>query len=396
MDPGLGPPQQSPDDYSARERRERTGVAVGISLGVFILFAGPLCLVYFANWRRKRKRRRNELRDLEGTTAVSQSEKDGTARLEHTNLSTLTTTVVAREDAEADFAEWREIQRLRGETDLERLKRDPSSPLNTYPITQPPKALTSDEVLGLDKASYLQNLPIATASSSNPEQPSSITVLPSQLPSFGRPDSQGGASKKTQNSGGDKCVSPWMVEHEPNPVIWSHLRDPKGEMLDQDAATQRQGGEASTQNQNINEDTHDPLLLLPASAPRFNLTIQEAQPIPEYHFVGSHWDHSLPFETGHEAAGRDRKGSKESCPSDETTISSPSTSNGSQDSSDPLIDRRSSERDSQSPTTFRVPEVYHPQQITVREGSAQESTYSTGRTSCRHCNRHFKTTGQLK
>ena len=397
MDPGLGPPQQSPDDYSAKERRERTGVAVGISLGVFILFAGPLCLVYFANWRRKRKRRRQEIRDLEGTTAVSQSEKDGTARFEHTNFSALTTTVVAREDTEADLAEWREIQRLRTETDLERLKRDPTSPLNTYPITQPSKAVTSDEVLGLDKASYLRNLPIATASPSNPEGPSSITVLPSQLPSFSEPDLKGEASKKTQSSGGDKCVSPWMVEHEPNPVIWSHLRGSMSGMPESvDATMQTQGGEASAQNEGCPENVHDRSLLSPANIPLFNPTIEEAQPALNYHFLPDHWDHTPPFEAGREVTVRDRKGSKESCPSDETTISSPSTSNGSQDSSDPLLGQGYSERDSQSPTTFKVPEVYHPQNIIPREETSQQASYSTGKPFCRHCNRSFKTTGQLK
>lgn len=261
MDLGPGPPQQSPDDYSAREKRERTGVAVGISIGVFILFAGPLCLVYFANWRRRRRERRQD-RDLEGTTAVSQSEKDGTFRFERTGASTLTTTVVAREDAvlsEAEIAQWRESQRGPTETGLERLKRDPTSPLNYYSTSHASKTITSDEVLGLDKPTYLQTLPAAGDSLSGTGGTPSITVLPSQLPPFDGAGPLGESSKKVQSdSSSDKYISPWIVEHEPNPVIFKHLLGPKDDTIDDvESATQEQSGEPSTQIESRHDQMDD-------------------------------------------------------------------------------------------------------------------------------------------
>ena len=237
MDTGPGPPQQSPEDYSARERRERTGVAVGISIGVFLLFAGPLCLVYFANWRRRRRLRRQD-RDLEGTTAVSQGEKDGTIRFERTGAETLTTTVVAREDAvlsEAEIAQWRESQRGRAETDLERLKR------------------------GLDKSSYLQSLPVTGSSPSDTGGKYNITVLPSQLPSFEEAIPQGESSNKIQSdSSGDECVSPWMVEHEPNPVIFKHLLGHKDARVgDIESTAQESLGGPSTQFESLHNQMDD-------------------------------------------------------------------------------------------------------------------------------------------
>ena len=253
MDPLLGPPTQSPDDYSARERRERTGVAVGISLGVFFLFAGPLCLLYYIDWRRRRRRRarRQDLCDLEGTTAVSRSEKGGTTRFERTGASTLTTTVVAREDAaltEEEIAEWRRHQLVGAETDLERLKRDPTSPLNVYLRPKDTEPLSADQVLGLDKRSYLQNLPVASSPSSATEGTSSITVLPSRLPVYRRTLSRSDSSTAIpESSNTEECVSPWAVEHAPNPVIFKHLLGPSGETLGHvGAPAEGQNGEAST------------------------------------------------------------------------------------------------------------------------------------------------------
>jgi hypothetical protein len=230
MDSGPGPPEQSPDDYPSRERRERTVVAVGITIGVLVLFAGPLCLLYYANWRRKKRAQQKELRDLEGTTAISHDEKYGTNPFARTGATTLTTTLAPTEElTEAEIAQWRELQHGRTETDLERLKRDPTSPLNTLPkaTTEP----TPEEVLGLGKASYLQSLPVAGSSSSSPDALPEITVLPSRLPPgiFG---SEGESSRQAEGSSdGGKCINPWAVEHEPNPVIFKHLLGSRGDKL---------------------------------------------------------------------------------------------------------------------------------------------------------------------
>ncbi|KAJ4356399.1 uncharacterized protein N0V89_004432 [Didymosphaeria variabile] len=228
MDSGPGPPQQSPDDYSARERRERTGVAVGITIGVLVLFAGPLCLLWYATWRRKRRVRKKELRDLGGTTAISHDEKYGTNSFERTAATTLTTTLAASEEpTEAELARWREVQFT--ETELERLKRDPTSPLNR--LLKPLEHATPAELLGLDKTSYLRDLPAATSSPSGLDEIPEITILPSRLPP-GTADFAVEQSKQ-QESRDDvgKCINPWAVEHEPNPVIFKHLLGRRGEKL---------------------------------------------------------------------------------------------------------------------------------------------------------------------
>jgi hypothetical protein len=203
---------------------------VGITIGVLVLFAGPLCLVYYANWRRKKRAHQKEVRDLEGTTAISHNEKYGTNPFARTGATTLTTTLAGTEElTDAEVAQWRALQRGRTETDLERLKRDPTSFLNTLPkaTTEP----TPEEVLGLGKASYLQSLPVAGSSSLSPDALPEITVLPSRLPS-GMFGSEGESSRQTEGSSdGGKCINPWAVEHEPNPVIFKHLLGSRGEKL---------------------------------------------------------------------------------------------------------------------------------------------------------------------
>ncbi|KAJ4294102.1 hypothetical protein N0V90_007792 [Kalmusia sp. IMI 367209] len=357
MDPGPGPPQQSPDDYSARERRERTGVAVGIVVGVFVLIAGPLCLLYFANWRRRRRDRRTESRDLEGTTAVSRGEKDGTTLHERTEDTTLVTRVDER-DYQINLG----VQRKEHE-------QDPSSPLNSCSIPKATNQVTTEEVLGLDKVSFLRNLPIGSNPSSvsnSAAQPLNITVLPSRLPHIGLSDLEGESSKQAEEIPDDnECVSPWAVEHEPNPVIFKHLLGPKGKgVVNEDDTIQNENGDGLLQGEPYPEygmDLDDP--------PRNNEVQQNAQEA----MIASEGD-----------------GSKESSPSEETSSSSPSSTD-SQDSAAPLMDHKSQENNSQSPTLNQ--DIL--EQLQTASGSGHEVTQGVGRTLCIHCKRSFKTTGQL-
>lgn len=254
-DGSLGPPTQS--IYSDREKRERTSVAVGIALGILVLFAVPLCLLYYATWRRRQRKKRGQQPSLAGTTAVSENEKGGASQFERTGCSTLTTTLRAPEDAiftEAEIAQWQEIQRGRTETELERLKRDSTSPLNTYSIPKVTKPISSDETLGLDKSSYLRNLPIASSPTS---AASGITVLPTQFMPLGKPRLERESSGLAQKcSGGGECVNPWDVEHEPNPVIFSHL--PRGNRLGhEERSVPDQNEEPSSPSNVSSEDAMD-------------------------------------------------------------------------------------------------------------------------------------------
>ncbi|OAG04508.1 uncharacterized protein CC84DRAFT_794480 [Paraphaeosphaeria sporulosa] len=368
MDSGPGPPQQSPDDYPARERRERTVVAVGISIGVLVLFAGPLCLLYYANWRRKRRAKQNELRDLEGTTAVSHDEKYGTNPFARTGASTLTTTLAPAEElTEAEIARWRELQGGRTETELERLKQDPTSPLNTLPKT--PTQPTPEEVLGLDKVSYLQSLPVASSSSSAPGGTPQITVLPSRLPpGIFHPEGESSRQGEEYSDPGN-CISPWAVEHQPNPVIFKHLLGSRGEKLGHgEVAAQEEG--ATRQNE-------------PSPGLPMNF---EVAPLS--------WDQELQHYAQHDTLTKEEERSPESSALEETSGSSPSSSTSSQDSSHPLLSEGSTKDNSQSPTSFRLPDLHQPRLIT--SGSGQKAIQAAGKLSCTHCDRTFATTGQLK
>ncbi|KAF9737160.1 hypothetical protein PMIN03_011602 [Paraphaeosphaeria minitans] len=367
MDSGPGPPQQSPDDYSARERRERTVVAVGISIGVLVLFAVPLCLLYYANWRRKRRAKQKELRDLEGTTAISHNEKYGTNPFARTGATTLTTTLApAEEFTQAEIARWRELQGGRTVTELERLKRDPSSPLNTLPKTPPQP--TPEEVLGLDKASYLQSFPVASNSSSAPDGTPEITVLPSRLPP-GIFHSEGESSRQREgHSDPGNCISPWEVEHEPNPVIFRHLLGSRGEKLGHDEVAAQEEG-AARQNEPSSE--------LPMNS--------EVAPLS--------WDQELQHYAQHDTFISEQERSPESSALEETSGSSPSSSTSSQDSSHPLLSEGSTKDNSQSPTSFRLPDLHQPRLIA--SGSGPKITQAAGELSCTHCDRTFATTGQL-
>jgi len=348
MDPGSGPPQQSPDDYSAREKRERTGVTIGIVTGVFLLFAVPFCLVYIANWRRRRKNRKKD-HGLEGTTVAS--EKDGIGRSHRSfggGETTLTATVVAPDEIEADKPD--------------QAQQDPhgSTRVGPNPTQNISKQATTEEILGVDKASILRNLPIGR---SRPDGTGSsgleITALPARVPPLELPNLKGVSSTQDiESTSTEKCVSPWAVEHEPNPVIFKHLlSSPK------DNPSNRASSELRNEETTLDEDR--------IMGEYSSWTVQPA----------SSFDNGVDF-------ARKETESDRSSPLEDTSGSSPSYT--SQDSASPLMPYKSPQ--SLSPIVDEANLLHS----ASSSGYTRENMDEAGKPSCLHCKRAFQTMGQLK
>ncbi|CAG5178322.1 uncharacterized protein ALTATR162_LOCUS8642 [Alternaria atra] len=80
-----------------------------------------------------------------------------------------------------------------------------------YKTKKPPRAITSDQVLGIDKTSYLQRIVPQSEGSSQ-----LLTVAPAHI---------GWARQKvTSAEDEEQYISPWDAEHTPNPVIFPWLQ----------------------------------------------------------------------------------------------------------------------------------------------------------------------------
>ncbi|RYO61133.1 hypothetical protein AA0116_g5880 [Alternaria tenuissima] len=76
---------------------------------------------------------------------------------------------------------------------------------------KPPRAITADQVLGIDKTSYLQRIVPQSEGSAQ-----LLTVAPAHI---------GWARQRvTSTEDEEQCISPWAVEHTPNPVIFPWLQ----------------------------------------------------------------------------------------------------------------------------------------------------------------------------
>ncbi|KAF1828316.1 hypothetical protein BDW02DRAFT_603512 [Decorospora gaudefroyi] len=77
-------------------------------------------------------------------------------------------------------------------------------------MTKPPRAITADQILGNDKASFFRGIVLQSYGSSQ-----LLTVAPAHF----RPGKQ-----KITSIAEEQFISPWDVEHSPNPVIFPWLQ----------------------------------------------------------------------------------------------------------------------------------------------------------------------------
>lgn len=136
------PPPPSPIyDYVVDNSKKTRSVALGIALGALFLFSTPFVLLWISD-RRKRCRRPHV--DLEGTTEVSERapRRERRRRRENNFLSEDTTLALS----------------LPGRSVID--KEDARGEENSGPNPVPTKPVTEEQILGIDKASYLRSLPI--------------------------------------------------------------------------------------------------------------------------------------------------------------------------------------------------------------------------------------------
>ncbi|CAO2651369.1 Nn.00g039390.m01.CDS01 [Neocucurbitaria sp. VM-36] len=170
----------------AGKTMEMTVIGV-IVAAVVVLFTIPMLWLWVSD-RRKRRRRRKLTKDLEGSTAAS---------IKHEKLL-----------KSADPF-------LYGDTTLA------ASVSNQPPIVKqkhgkrverPTKAVTAEQVLGIDKASCLRDIAPGNGGPSP-----LLTAAPAHMPA---------GKHELETAGTDaQYINPWEVEYYPNPVLFPHLQD---------------------------------------------------------------------------------------------------------------------------------------------------------------------------
>lgn len=141
MAPAAASPQASDDNGSYMDLSEGL-VILGIVLAAILLFLIPLFLFWFSARRKQRRLARRKRREIEGTTAVTDSRSRPSPTQQDPFLTDDTTLAQSVLDCPTTASRGRTARRPRKH--------------GSQPITKP---ITTERVLGIDKASTLKDDP---------------------------------------------------------------------------------------------------------------------------------------------------------------------------------------------------------------------------------------------
>ncbi|KAI4947102.1 hypothetical protein J4E86_008726 [Alternaria arbusti] len=164
---------ESPLSKSPAEERAAASMFIGICLAVTFVLAAPIVWVWLADRIRRRKLDPfRKLRDLERERKRSGIDPPPYAKAPPKD------SIWARQEK--------------------------------YATKKPPRAITADQILGIDKRSYLERIVPQSEGSSQ-----LLTVAPAHF---------GWARQAATSSVDEQYISPWDAEHTPNPVIFPWLQ----------------------------------------------------------------------------------------------------------------------------------------------------------------------------
>ncbi|EOA83137.1 uncharacterized protein SETTUDRAFT_33460 [Exserohilum turcica Et28A] len=157
----------------ARSEKEGSIMFVGICIAVMVALATPMVWVWMAD--RIKRRKMDPFRKFRD---VERGKKHGDASPPPYGCRPVVDSIWARQEK--------------------------------YKTARPARAITADQILGIDKTSYLRRIVPQKGSSQL------LTVAPAHL---------GWARQRITPAGNEEqCISPWDAEHAPNPVIFPWLQ----------------------------------------------------------------------------------------------------------------------------------------------------------------------------